>query len=45
LDEQRLLAPLVGNLATEKTQADRWLDLYHGAWGGKLDPIYAASSL
>ncbi len=45
LDEQRLLAPLVANVASEKTQADRWLDLYHGAWGGKLDPIYAASSL
>ncbi len=45
LDEQRLLAPLVQTLDTGKTQADRWLDLYHGAWGGKLDPIYAASSL
>ncbi len=45
LDEQRLLAPLVRTLDTGKTQADRWLDLYHGAWGGKLDPIYAASSL
>jgi glutamate--cysteine ligase len=45
LDEQRYLAPLVQNLATEKTQADRWLDLYHGDWKGDLTPIYAASSL
>ena len=45
LDEQRYLAPLVQNLATEKTQADRWLDLYNGAWGKSLTPIYQASSL
>ncbi|MDB5658663.1 MAG: glutamate--cysteine ligase [Cypionkella sp.] len=45
LDEQRYLAPLVQNLATEKTQADRWLDLYNGAWGKDLTPIYEASSL
>ncbi|MEO5614986.1 MAG: glutamate--cysteine ligase [Cypionkella sp.] len=45
LDEQRYLAPLVQNLATEKTQADRWLDLYYGAWGKDLTPIYEASSL
>ena len=45
LDEQRYLAPLVQNLATEKTQADRWLDLYNGAWGKDLTPIYQASSL
>ncbi len=45
LDEQRYLAPLVQNLATEKTQADRLLDLYNGAWGKNLTPIYEASSL
>ena len=45
LDEQRYLAPLVQNLATEKTQADRWLELYHGDWNGDLGPIYAAASL
>ncbi|MDZ4310781.1 MAG: glutamate--cysteine ligase [Cypionkella sp.] len=45
LDEQRYLAPLVQSLATEKTQADRWLDLYNGAWGKDLTPIYEASSL
>jgi glutamate--cysteine ligase len=45
LDEQRFLAPLVQSLATEKVQADRWLELYHGAWKGDLAPIYEASSL
>ncbi len=45
LDEQRYLAPLVQSLASEKTQADRWLDLYNGAWGKSLTPIYEASSL
>ena len=45
LDEQRLLAPLVQSLATEKTQADRWLDLYTGEWQGDLSKIYLAASL
>ena len=45
MGEERHLAPLVANLKTGKVQADRWLDLYHGAWGGDLAPIYAASSL
>jgi glutamate--cysteine ligase len=45
LGEERYLAPLVQSLDTGKTQADRWLDLYHGAWGGDLTPIYEASSL
>ena len=45
MGEERHLAPLVGNLKTGKVQADRWLDLYRGEWGGDLAPIYAASSL
>ena len=45
MDEQRYLAPLVQTLASEKTQADRWLHLYHGEWGGRLDAIYAAARL
>ena len=45
LDEQRLLAPLVQSLATEKTQADRWLGLYNGEWGESLSPIYEAARL
>ncbi len=45
LDEQRFLAPLVANLETETTQADRWLAQYNGAWGKSLTPIYDAASL
>ena len=45
MDEQRLLAPLVQTLDSEKTQADKWLDLYNGAWGKKLTPIYEATRL
>ena len=45
LDEQRFLAPLVKNIASEKTQADRWLDHFKGDWNGDLGRIYAASSL
>lgn len=45
MDEQRYLAPLVATLQTEKTQADRWLDLYHGHWGKTLAPIYEAARL
>ena len=45
LGEEEYLRPLVANLASEKVQADRWLELYHGDWAGDLTPIYAASSL
>ena len=45
MGEEAFLAPLVQTLATGKTQADKWLDLYNGAWAGDLRPIYAASSL
>lgn len=43
--EERHLAPLVEAVKTGKTQADRWLDLYNGAWGKNLAPLYEASSL
>ena len=45
LDEQRFLAPLVANLASETTQADRWLAQFNSAWGKSLTPIYEAASL
>ncbi len=45
LGEESLLAPLVENVKTGSTQADRWLALYNGAWGNSLTPIYEASSL
>ncbi len=45
LGEEVYLAPVQENVAAAATQADRWLALYHGAWGGDLTPIYDASSL
>jgi glutamate--cysteine ligase len=45
LGEERYLQPLVASLKAGKTQADRWLDLYRGDWGGDLGRIYEASSL
>lgn len=45
LGEERHLAPLMQSLATERTQADKWLALYDGAWGQSLAPIYQAASL
>ncbi|MCU0828219.1 MAG: glutamate--cysteine ligase [Tabrizicola sp.] len=45
LGEEVQLQPLVDSLKTGKVQADRWLELYNGAWGGGLDPIYEAASL
>ncbi|MCZ8153956.1 MAG: glutamate--cysteine ligase [Rhodobacteraceae bacterium] len=45
LGEERYLAPLVEAVETGVTQADKWLSLYHGDWGGDLTPIYQAASL
>ncbi len=45
LGEERYLAPLVEAVETGVTQADKWLSLYRGAWGGDLTPIYQAASL
>lgn len=45
LGEEVYLAPLTASVKTGAVQADRWLSLYHGAWGGDLGRIYAASSL
>ena len=45
LDEEIYLAPVQESVAAAATQADRWLSLYNGAWGGVLTPIYEASSL
>jgi glutamate--cysteine ligase len=43
--EERLLAPLVENLAQGAVQADRLLAQYRGEWGGALEPVYQAVSL
>ena len=45
LGEEVYLAPLVDSAARGAVQADKWLGLYHGAWGGDLTPIYEAASL
>lgn len=45
LGEERYLAPLVETVETGVTQADRWLSLYRGEWGGDLGRIYEAASL
>lgn len=45
LQEEAFLAPLVQNLSSETTQADRLLALYHGAWAGDLSRVYSAARL
>jgi glutamate--cysteine ligase len=45
LGEEVQLQPLVESLKTGKVQADRWLERYHGEWGGSLAPLYEAASL
>ena len=45
LGEERYLKPLVASLKSGRVQADHWLDLFHGEWGGDLGRIYDASSL
>ena len=39
-DETIFLRPLENTLETGKTQADRWLDRYHGDWQGDLTRIF-----
>ncbi|MCK8785084.1 glutamate--cysteine ligase [Roseomonas sp. NAR14] len=41
LGEERYLAPLDEVVASGMTQADRWLQRYHGAWGGDPARIFA----
>lgn len=43
--EEAFLAPLVDSLKFGTTQADRYLSLYNGEWGGDLTPIYTAARL
>ena len=45
LGEEAFLAPLMQNIATKSTQADRFLAFYHGAWKCDLRPIYQAAEL
>jgi glutamate--cysteine ligase len=39
-DETIFLRPLEQTLALGKTQAERWLDKYHGEWGGDLTRVF-----
>ncbi|WP_448580524.1 glutamate--cysteine ligase [Thermaurantiacus sp.] len=41
--EVGFLQPMWEIARTGKTLADRWLDLFHGPWGGRIDPIYEAA--
>ena len=43
-DEVGYLDVLVESLEAGAAQADQLLALYHGAWGGRLDPVYEAVS-
>jgi glutamate--cysteine ligase len=38
--ESGFLAPLWEIAESGKTLAERWLDKFHGEWGGKIDPIW-----
>jgi glutamate--cysteine ligase len=40
VDETVFLRPLEYTLETGKTQAERWLDKYHGEWQGDLTKIF-----
>ncbi len=39
-DEAHFLAPLEETVARGKTAAGELLDLYHGRWGGSVDPVF-----
>ncbi len=40
LDETQYLEPLEEIVTARRTQAEVLLDLYHGEWGGSVDPVY-----
>jgi len=39
-DESIFLEPLLEIVATNQTPAERKLELFHGAWGGSVDPVF-----
>jgi len=43
-DESIYLAPLFEIADSGVTLADRWLEKYHGEWGGKVEPVYQAAA-
>ena len=40
LGEEAFLAPLEAIADSGVTQADRWLEKFHGPWGGSVQPIF-----
>ena len=44
-DESRYLAPLEAIAAGAPTQAERWLERFHGPWGGDTSRIFAESAI
>ncbi|HTM78356.1 MAG TPA: glutamate--cysteine ligase, partial [Devosia sp.] len=44
-DETIHLAPLEETIRLAKSPAQRWLDLYHGEWGGDLTKIFKAAEM
>jgi len=39
-DESIFLQPLIEIVETNQTPAERKLELFHGAWGGSVDPVF-----
>lgn len=41
IDESRFLEPLIEIVESGQTPAERKLELFHGAWGGDIDRVFA----
>ncbi|MFC1536318.1 glutamate--cysteine ligase [Pseudomonadota bacterium] len=39
-DESIFLKPMIHAVTSRKTQAEQWLDAYHGSWNGNIDRIF-----
>ncbi|MCH9806889.1 MAG: glutamate--cysteine ligase [Alphaproteobacteria bacterium] len=44
-DERIFLAPLEDIVESGMTNADRYLEKFHGSWKGRIEPIFAEASL
>ncbi len=44
-DERTLLAPLEAIAAGAPTQAEHWLERYHGAWQGDIARIFQEAAI
>jgi glutamate--cysteine ligase len=40
VDERIFLAPLLEYVDANQTPAERKLELFHGEWGGSVDPVF-----